>query len=301
MVTAMRSSASLCVPLALRDLLDRTLERLVAGAFVQHAMDELVYGLGEIRMLASGDEWTHILDACRAHPLHALLEQDPFIRSARAHHPADARTLDLVYQGLPLREWNAASELGRAIFEYTAGRARYARALRERRDVLAGRIDAAAMRVAKPRVLAVASGHLCEAGRSRAFAEQRIGALHAVDSDPFALEVVRRDRGAWHLVYAASLCDHLPAPAARELVASLFAALEPGGELVICNSLPAPTSVGFLEACLGWSLAWRSLDGLASLAAAVPRGELGSLDCHADATESIGYLRLTRRAGAGAA
>src|SRR5690348_3971978 len=116
--------------------------------------------------------------------------------------------IDYLYAGLPASEVDAVTELGRAIMSTTTSSAS-GRSVRERRRLLASRIDACEQRTRKPRIFAVACGHLRELSESAALAKRGLGAVRALDQDGESLDEVRRAFGGFPEVIpvAASVRD----------------------------------------------------------------------------------------------
>jgi SAM-dependent methyltransferase len=302
------------------ELLDNICFGLADPARAPDAMHVLFQRLGDLWSAAGRERWSEIVQECRRHRLHALLEQDPFTSRARAKPRGsadDAVVFDYIYRGLAAPEVATVGDLGQAIFDYTAGMSAIARAVRARRDMLAAHIDAAADRVHRPRILAVACGHLREAALSFAVRTGAVGALVAVAQDRESLAVVNDAYGTvpeievvpgtagdllagklelsnFDLIYAAGLYDYLPDEPARALTTNLACRLAPGGRLLVGNLSPAPHVVGFMEALMDWPLVWRTQAQVAALAD-VQAGLVASCTSFVDATETIAYLELTRR------
>lgn len=301
-------------------LLDRAAYRLASGADVHAAINELMVGLLTARSVL-GEEWPAAVNQiCRTHPLYDLLSADPITQRARAKprgYAGDAVMLDYIYSGLAASERASVSEFGAALFQATTS-SPSAVAVRDRRDLLAARIDACARRVAKPRILSVACGHLREAELSTAVMERRIETLVALDQDPASLAVVRdmysqnsaivplnasvRDllRGTvevsnYDLIYTAGLYDYLPEAVASRLTGLLFQGLAHNGELLIGNFLSDYPTSGYLEGFMDWWLLGRSPVELRGLAASIPDPEIACASTTTDRTNCVAYLTLVRR------
>jgi extracellular factor (EF) 3-hydroxypalmitic acid methyl ester biosynthesis protein len=298
-------------------LLDDTLERLARHDAVGAAMCALAAGLGEIYSGSDRASWSDVVAMCKAHPLYAVLGEDPLTHRARAKPPGyagDAVMHDYIYRGF---RHASPSPLGREIFTYTARYSRAARSVLERRERVAHRIDATSEQRRRPRILSVGCGHLREAALSKAVRTGAIELLCALDPDPDSLGVVSRQYGDlpgieliaasvtdlvkgtlrfadFDLIYAANLYDHLPDGVARSLLTVLAAGLNNGGALLIANSLPAPATVGFMEAFMDRSLVWRTENELAALARGIPAATVTSIRSDVDSTETIAYLEVTR-------
>lgn len=303
---------------ALHDLLDRTSLAIAEGGPVESAVAELMRGLNEARS-ALGAQWSEAIELCRRHPLYEAFASDPITRRAREKprgYAGDAVMIDYIYRGLPEAERAAISPLGAALFAATTA-APSAVAVRDRRDLLAERIDACAARVERPRVLSLACGHLREAALSSAVRAGAVGLLTAIDQDRESLAVIEAEHGGrpeivpthgsvadvlrgkialadYDLVYAAGLYDYLPAPVATKLTRILFGALVPGGELVIGNFATDYATIGYTEAFMDWFLLCRSEEEVRSLAASIEPDEIASLETHTDATGCVAYLTMFR-------
>jgi SAM-dependent methyltransferase len=153
------------------------------------------------------------------------------------------------------------------------------RSVRARRNLLAEKIDALAENVRRPRILAVACGHLREAQQSRAVAGGRVDRFFAVDQDPDSLDLVDREQRAsgieavnasvrslvagksdledLDLVYSAGLFNYLADATAVILTRALFDMLRPGGSVLIANFAPNLPDIGLMEAGMDWWLTYR--------------------------------------------
>jgi extracellular factor (EF) 3-hydroxypalmitic acid methyl ester biosynthesis protein len=242
-------------------LLDDVHHELLRGdGSLESAIDRLTHGLERFRASVPTDVWSEQAQRLVSHPLTHLLHQDPFTRRCYTKprgYPGDARMLDYIYG---VTDDDDSTRLGRRILEANQ-QGPAPRAVRYRRDILAAAIDRAADRVERPRVLAVACGHLREAAQSTALDSGRVGELIAFDQDARSLEVVSREFGhlgvrtvhgrvrdlivgrragltGFDLVYAAGLYDYLRDDAARRLTGTLFGMLNAGGTLLVANFLP---------------------------------------------------------------
>jgi extracellular factor (EF) 3-hydroxypalmitic acid methyl ester biosynthesis protein len=303
---------------ALENLLNRTMHSLSQRAPADGVVAELIDGLDQTR-LELGDDWSKAIAACRAHPLYRVFGADPVTARARAKprgYAGDAVMIDYIYQGIPRAERFKIGSLGAALFAATTSSSS-AVAVRERRHLLTQRIDACAARVAHPRVLSLACGHLREAANSEAVSSRELGQLTAIDQDADSLAVVAeayaavpeiiptqgsvRDLlrgtlplGAHDLVYAAGLYDYLPDPIAARLTRILFDALTPGGELLIGNFAPDFPTIGYTEGFMDWRLLCRSERDLRRLCASIPADQIASIETHTDRSRCIAYLTIVR-------
>jgi extracellular factor (EF) 3-hydroxypalmitic acid methyl ester biosynthesis protein len=224
--------------------------------------------------------------------------------------------LDYMYDGLPEQEQRAVSEEGRALFANIAQNAEATHAVRERRTILAQMIDSVASRLARPRVLSIACGHLREAGKSRAVEQGHVSELVALDQDAESLREIGRSAygacvkpvkasilallrgrvslGSFDLIYSAGLYDYLDQRLARALTTRLFSMLNPGGRLLIGNFAQGVRDGAFMEAFMDWSLVLRTPLGMRELFAGVPSAELTLRVCE-DSLRNVLYADATRK------
>ncbi len=298
----------------LRQVLDRTLARIAAGdtsaavQFLIRSMDELVP--------SDPAKLREIAGLCRAHPLHAVLLEDPFSDRAwrkPGGYAGDAATIDYLYfRTAP----EATTTTGRAIFEATTG-SDAGRSIRFRRALLARYIDRAASRTTDPTLFSVGCGHLREAGMSRTACDADFGRFVALDPDPRSIERVsasygrfgvepmlgsvnelleRGAPGAFDLIYAADLYNYLADPVAQHLTATLYRAVRPGGSLLVANFARRHAGHGYLGACLDWTLRSRSADEMAALLSGIPCSAIADSKVFADPSGGVLYLELIRGA-----
>lgn len=301
-----------------RRLLDDIhLEILDGMAPLESTIDRLTRGLEAFRTSLPGGLWAQQARALVEHPLTHLLHQDPFTRRCYTKprgYAGDARMIDYIYGEI---DDDDSTELGARILE--ANRQGPApQAVRFRKDMLAMAIDAAAARVERLRVFAVACGHLREAGVSAAVQQCRVGELVAFDQDSRSLALVEREYGdlgvrtehgrvrdlivgrhaadltGFDLAYAAGLYDYLRDDHARRLTQTLFDMLNPGGRLLVANFLPGIRDRGYMESFMNWHLIYRTMEEIEALADAVPRSAVASLRLFDDPTHNIGFLEIVR-------
>jgi len=191
------------------------------------------------------------------------------------------------------------------------------RAVRARRDILALYIDAIATRVNKPRILAIACGHLREAQKSVAVREGCIGQFVALDQDRASLALVEREQEAngvraehgsvktilkgetiledFDFVYSTGLYDYLPQPVAIDLSAKLFGMINPGGQLLVANFLHDVPNVGYMESFMGWPLIYRSDEELAGVTQGIPATRIAAQRTYHDRFENVVFLEVEKR------
>lgn len=294
------------------------------GDDISAAFAMLCQELYETRRSLSTAEWQEFASvACREHPLHALLAQDPL--TARAFdkprgYAGDAVMLDLVYaaeDGYQPADIARSTPLGQHIYRATL-QAPAAQAVRNRRRLIVEKLDEVAARVAQPHIFSLACGHLREAQHASAVREGRIGRYIAMDQDAESLAIVDResgphgveavhgsvrdilrgrfDLGGFDLIYAAGLYDYLSTPLAQRLTEKLFAMLNPGGHLLLANYLPDIATAGYMEAFMDWWLIYRSGREILQLAETLPEPAIESLCVYPDDTRNIGFLEITHTA-----
>jgi extracellular factor (EF) 3-hydroxypalmitic acid methyl ester biosynthesis protein len=296
--------------------LDRICERLRTGN-ISSTLDELFDDLARRREEDPG-EWSEYVRFCSQHPVRNLLHADPFTYRACAKprgYAGDAVMMDYVYGlGEAGAAADAATPLGRAIFEYIAALPS-AKAVRYRRQLIAGLIDDAA-RCAGSSVLAIAAGHLRELELASAIGNGNLAEFVAFDQDEASLDVVRRDYshlgvtvqpgsvrhilggktklGQYDLVYAAGLFDYLTAPVAVALTRRMFDMTRPGGRLLIPNFLTGIPDAGYMEAFMDWSLIYRNHDEMYQLAAALPVLQVADVQVFNDPDYNIAFLLVAK-------
>jgi len=298
-----------------RALLDHTHHRLLSGDLDE--MDDFVVGLRAVRDALPTARWrSFVAEAVAAHPVRAVLHEEPFTRHAFEKprgYPGDAGLLDLIYRdrpfsgpitarGVQLHNWSEKQPACRSV--------------RARRDLLAGWIDITARNRAKPRILSVACGHLREAQRSEAVRGGHIGELVAVDQDPASVSVVEREQkqfnvtpivasfrrlmlrsaswGTFDFAYAAGLYDYLPALAAQRLTRTMFTMLRPGGVLLVANFAPELRDIGYMEAIMDWTLIYRDESTVERFAELLPPEEIATRDIFRDAPGNVVYLVIRK-------
>jgi SAM-dependent methyltransferase len=298
-------------------LLDHVYRRFARGD-VAAAMAVLCEELRVACLEAPREEWRHeTAPACRRHPLHTLLLQDPYTRRAFEKprgYAGDAVMLDYVYTGVAPP---GTTDLGREVFRATAGSPN-GRSVVARRDRLAELIDEAVEAAREPAILSLGCGHLREAQRARSARAGWGGRFHSLDQDAESLAVVQREQGrngvrtvhssvvpivrgrsqieGQDLVYAAGLLDYLSDALAAGLLRAMYAMLRPGGRLLVANFTPDSRGRGYMEAVMDWWLVYRDEAQMEDLAGAVPNAAEARSSVLRDAEGNVVYLELTRTA-----
>ncbi len=303
----------------LNDIHQRLLSAHEHREVVHRALDELFLGLRARRLNSAPEEWRDCIQMCRRHPLLKLLHQDPFTYRAFSKprgYAGDAKMMDYIYgreEGYPLPE---ADRLGQLIFDFTTS-APASEGVRARRAYVAEMIDRLAERVARPQVLAIASGHLREAELSSAIRRGRMGRLVALDADAKSLAEVDRQYGRlgvmtvpakfralltgklnldrFNFVYSTGLFDYLEQPVAQRLVSTMFQLLLPRGRMMVANFLPGVRDVGYMEAYMDWQLVYRTRQDMADLTAEIPESEIREVRIFSEEQRNIVFLEVRKR------
>lgn len=248
---------------------------------------------------------------CRAHPLHRLVQQDPYTHRAVAKprgYAGDAVMMDFIYDGVAP---TGTSALGALVFGATT-RVSMGLSVLYRRQLLRSLVDEAAVSCDEARILSVASGHARELEGSLATASWFRGEVLALDQDALSCDEVARvhagrrvralhhgvrellagplaeSLGRFDLVYSAGLYDYLPDALARRLTTRLYAMLRPGGRLVIGNFVPGGSGRGYMELFMDWTLVLRTAMDMRELADAAG----ANANCFLDPHGNVVYAEL---------
>jgi SAM-dependent methyltransferase len=300
---------------ALLELLDRTAAQL--DALDIGGMNAVVSHLNAVRIVGGAVAWQDTIDkVVTPHRIRSLLHQEPLTHRAFEKprgYPGDAVLLDLIYGDNPLDA--SISPLGARIHAWTPSQ-NACRSVRERRQLLATLIDRISAERSMPRILSLACGHLREAQRSDAVRANEIGEIVAVDQDPLSLEIVARESngaritpaqasirrfivaptmfGEFDLIYSAGLYDYLDDATARRLTAGMFAALRPGGTLVVANFAPELRDIGYMEAIMDWRLIYRDERGVAAFCTDLPADLIREQRMERDSGGNVIYLTVRK-------
>lgn len=260
---------------------------------------------------------TEMQAQCAAHPLHALVQQDPYTHRAATKprgYAGDAVMMDYIYDG---QAPAGTSLMGSAIFTATT-RASMGLSVLYRRQLLKSLIDDTVVTHEAGRVLSVASGHCRELVGSLVNAPFFSGEFVALDQDALSCAEVAHchadgrvrvlhagvrellagsmanELGGFDLVYSAGLFDYLPDGLARRLTAQLLKMLRPGGRLVIANFVPTGSGRGYMELFMDWSLVLRDQAAMHALALSAGAATVNSFH---DPHHNVVYAELRREAG----
>jgi extracellular factor (EF) 3-hydroxypalmitic acid methyl ester biosynthesis protein len=240
-------------PEHLKDSARKALDKsatLIAGQGHSAFVYDLTDTLRNLKASVDQDVWTNvIIPEARRHSLATLVHECPLTRHSFSRprgYPGDASLLDLIYRHQSAQEQvTASTSPGRAVFDFTV-EVSACEAVRQRRKLLAQKIDQVAEERPGAAMLAVACGHLREAELSNALKQGKVGRFVATDQDVQSLKVVEgyttsissaietrklsvRDFiGARHgldgfdFIYAAGLYDYLEERPASRLTKKLF-------------------------------------------------------------------------------
>jgi SAM-dependent methyltransferase len=255
---------------------------------------------------------------CRAHPLHKLVQEDPYTHRAATKprgYAGDAVMMDFIYSGTPPE---GTSALGRGVFSATT-RVSMGLSVLYRRQLLKSLIDDAVVTHEAGRILSVASGHAREFEGSLVGSPVFQGEVVVLDQDTLSCAEVARVHagspvrvvnegvrellsgpladtlGRFDLVYSAGLYDYLPDSLARRLTARLLQMLRPGGRLVIANFVPGGSGRGYMELFMDWTLVLRNEAALRELSLAAGAAQVSTFH---DPHRNVVYAELLREAAA---
>lgn len=213
------------------------------------------------------------------------------------------------------------SDMGKAVFGYTAGSGRSPQAVRHRRSAIASIVDEISARRGNARILAIASGHLREVELSEAFIAGAVQEWVAVDQDEASLlecnrsyggAVVRPIKGSvrqiltkklslgkFDLIYAAGLLDYLTDSVAEALLSRMFEMLKPNGKIMIANFASGFIDAGYMEAFMDWRLIYRSQQEVRTIVESL--GDRGAADIQVfnDPWNAIVYATVNKESGVG--
>jgi len=305
----------------LAQTLDSCHSKLLDGN-VREGMEELIGSLHRLRSSLPATDWKEKLTICRQHPILADLHLDPLTQRS-FHKPrgyaGDAVMLDMIY-GIEREQVPApTTELGKAIFKYTAGLGRSPMAVRYRRSLIATNVDelSNSKQHKKPRVLSIASGHLREAELTQAVHSSNLHEWVAVDSDEESLRECSRsyggsciqpikgsvrqilagkfDLGHFDFIYAAGLFDYLSNSISQALVSKIFEMLKPGGKLMVANFAAGFPDAGYMEAFMDWWLIYRSEQDMEEMFKVLKGDDVTDKRVFTDPLNAIVYATAQKR------
>ena len=291
-----------------------TLAATIRSGSVEDGAVGLQHVLDGLRRDAHPEAWrTVATTVVQSHPVLHLIHESPFSRRAFEKprgYAGDAHTLDLAYRMAQIPAETTATGRRVSECELESGTCR---GIRARLDLMVEAIDQVAGEQEHARILSVACGHMREAQRSRAVAEDRVAELIAFDQDEESLRRISSEQPRAHAVqgsvraivtgaarwadldfiYSAGLYDYLSDRFAAALTQSLFSMLRPGGRLLLANMTPE-TNAGYLEACMDWWMTYRDEEAMCRLADVLPSNQIASSRLFRDHTRHIVFLELRR-------
>ena len=255
---------------------------------IEPSMAEFVAGLATMRAAVPHERWRRIAATIVAHPVHALMMNDPYTAAAfekARGYAGDADTLDFVYRhrSAPSR----TTPLGRRLFQITTD-VPIACAVRARTRYLADLVAETLAASPAATIVSIACGHMRELDGLELSAAN--GArVYGFDHDAATLERLTRMYGASvaarpasvrqllshpesipaaDLIYAAGLFDYLEDRAASLLIERLRSRLAPGGTLAVTNLTGRNAEIAYMESVMDWWMVYRDDDALRRLAPA---------------------------------
>lgn len=293
-------------------------EPLVASAVLR----DLMARLERLRALCVDvNEWKGIVTCIRQHRLYLLILEDPYTRRAAQRplgYPGDAVLLDFVYQHSSIDDdVKQSSPMGRLIYEYTAVDSPPAKAVRNRRDLIAGILRSAADSGSISRVLAFACGYLREFDVAFPYLRSPFVQFVACDHHLESLEVVDLYYGhrgvipvlvsirqflasgivgfeKSDVIYSLGLFDYVSDRMAVRLLARFADFLLPNGRLLIPNFAPNTFGTAYMEAFMDWWLVYRDEKALESLLERLPAGMFSKARTFREQENQIVFLEMVR-------
>ena len=289
------------------------------------AVEIVINDLREIRQNLNMKDWSSFsTKSCRNHPLISRIHRDPFTKRAYDKprgYPGDAKLLDYIYSltddSLPVNFDELEEDdlkLHRRVNSHPA-----ASSVRERRNILAERLEETSLSNNDARIVSIACGHLREALNSESIMNGKFGKFTALDMDERSLDVVKdvlTDTGGesevidspiknilngtvtfkdQDLVYAAGLYDYLQDPVASKLTTMMFEMLRPGGKVIVANYLPGIPDAGYMEAYMDWWLIYRDKEKMLQLVESGIEGDIEAITTFTEPNENIIFLEITRK------
>jgi hypothetical protein len=303
----------------LTEALDELVELAWEPGWAPLALSRLVGLCARLRAANDIAGWAEAVALLRSHPVQRLMLEDPLVAGSQgAFGPVPAAGPGAAVLDLLLEHDSAAGQVGRLsragrdLFTATTELG-YPAALRAQTRFLARVVDGVAERRPQAEVLTLGAQHLREAGlvtTGHAIARwvaqeaeaETLGRLRR--GLPPGLPVrglrcglayfVRRPylRGCFDLI----TIPELPAaPSPEALVDAAFAALKPGGMLLVGSAAEAPVEAAWMEAYLGWQPVWRKTEQMEALLAVPPARDLVRGQVFHSLDGRRVYARLERR------
>jgi extracellular factor (EF) 3-hydroxypalmitic acid methyl ester biosynthesis protein len=232
-------------------------------------------------------------------------------------HPGDAVLLDFVYQHSSIEhDVQLSSAIGKCIYQYTAIDSPPAKAVRNRRDLIAGILKSAA-HSGSIRVLAFACAHLREFEVAFPDEHSPFVQFSACDQHLESLEIVRlcyghrgvtpvassirqfvtsgiADFEKLDVIYCFGLSDYLSDRMAARLLVRFGDYLLPGGHLVVPNFAPDTFGAAYMESFMDWWLIYRDEKALESLVERLPVGMFSEPRTFREQENQIVFLEMVR-------
>lgn len=279
----------------------------------------LAQNLHQLRAQAGSAIWKELIPIAQGHVVQDYLQQDPFTKwsfEKPRGYSGDATLLDIYYQHPSAREIvESATSLGQDIYEYTSNAASSV-AGRERRDILAQYVDAAAQNFPNAEVLSVACGHLRESEKVNALKNGGLKRWVALDQDPQSIATVmntcpsdivkplqgsvrgllRRSYkiGTFDLVYASGLYDYLTKPLGIRLLERCWEMVKPGGTFLFANFSDEITTDGYMESFMDWPLILRDETDMLEIANSAVDGNEAETRTFYGSNRNIVYAEITK-------
>lgn len=300
--------------------LDRILPKLQSEiGEIDSKLLPLLRGLSAVKWMSDEDHWKRTVALCRSHAIFDLIYQCPFTRHGFEKprgYPGDAELLDFIYSGDYQPFVPEITALGARVFPFIINREAPS-AVRERRDILARRIDSVCAEIEKPEILSVACGHLRETQLSKHFLAGKTGRFVALDQDGASLAVIKRELaafdvetvetsiksllkndhnlGAFDFIYAAGLYDYLPDGFAHLFTRRLFEMLKPNGKLLIANFLKGIDDAGYMDVFMDWFLIYRDETEMSNLLRRISPDKIKSRNLFLSENKNIAYLEVRKK------
>lgn len=312
-----------CPSLADMACLAPTLNAVVDAAWhpgwAPAALVRLVQFCGALREGTDSEKWAMLRHSLRQHPVRRLVMEDPLARLA-LEHPGDTAGHPLLRDlllglGEGPRMLEQASRAGRDLFAVSSQIGLPA-GLRGQAAFLASVVEGVLERQPGAEILTLGAGHLREAalvrqrgaiGRWVAQATEQDVLTRMRDSLPSGLPVrslrcslggfVCRPymRGCFDLILLPLLPDALDANGLRNLADAAFAALKPGGILLIGSPAGPAPEAAWMEAFLHWRPTWRTTQDLLAAFAVLPPAQLTTSRAFSSPEGRLVYAMAERR------
>ncbi|MGC3971658.1 MAG: class I SAM-dependent methyltransferase [Pirellulales bacterium] len=303
---------------ALYDEVAATLVGDFPEALKQANLDRLFRALNQRKFASTPAAWSAWIEESRRHPLRELVHQDPFTYRAFSKprgYAGDAVMMDYIYGREEHWTPPECTAVGRSVFQFTTG-APASEGVRARRAYIATRIDRLVEERRHPHILAVAAGHMREAGMSSAVRRRKTGRYIALDADAESLQEVQRSYGIYGVetvtasfrrlltnpggvgefdfVYSTGLFDYLNQRAGRRLVSGMFQMLRPGGRMIVANFLSGVRDIGYMETFMDWQLIYRTRRDMVDLTMDIPEDDIAEVRIVSEECRNIVFLEVRR-------